>query len=648
MNTLFSNALLALEPYAFYLLNDIGSVATDKSGNDRHGTYSGFSSETHGATEISPYLPAAPTFNPATATEVGLPFNTDITTGTVIFLAKPDDTASLTNGGFIVAHTTFHAESQAAFPFSVHVSASGSNDRYALRLSSGNNFSYDVQLTRDNPKDELVLVIASWSPSSSALEVKGVAPTTGAGVSLSSYSGNWKIGRAIEYAGGVGTGRFRGQISHVALYDKLLSSSEITAIKMAYEDTLAGLSPVAGSSVSGVVMIDGQPAARRVRAFSYESIVHSTRGDEVTESLTLGKAMSSPVDGSYSIELHQGYEGQVFVVAFDDLGQPFTPSAALTVGNRIQPTNFQGYVFECDGAGTLPTDEPAWINDTDESHVYGTASLRATPFYRPQVHGPIWPEVTEGEEPTWNPSLMTTYIWLDASDSESVTITSGAFESLADKSGNGNSPTQADSAKRPTVGSINGRQAMVFDGVDDRLARVMSGVNLTADFTVALVVQSAVNVTTGNYSGIYVLKTGDNSTFGRLTLVRATGSWHRLEAWINESSGAWAKGAINSYPSDAGRDPEILVMTRKSGVLSLRRNGVVVESVSTSQTPSAASFVEIGFLTYGSGTGYAGKIGELIHGAEETEKLEGYLAHRWSLFTSLPSDHPYRHAPPPL
>jgi hypothetical protein len=102
--------------------------------------------------------------------------------------------------------------------------------------------------------------------------------------------------------------------------------------------------------------------------------------------------MSDPVDGSYTIDLHQGYTGDVFVVAFDDMGQQFEANAPISVGEIIHPTVFAGYVFECDGAGTLPETEPTWNNDLENSHVYGTASLRATPFYRPQVHGPITPE----------------------------------------------------------------------------------------------------------------------------------------------------------------------------------------------------------------------------------------------------------------
>jgi hypothetical protein len=83
------------------------------------------------------------------------------------------------------------------------------------------------------------------------------------------------------------------------------------------------------------------------------------------------------------------------VVAFDDYGDAFTAEQALAVGNRIHPTTPNGHVFETTGAGDLPTEEPTWVVDTETSQLYGTASMIAVPFYRPVVHGPITPEITE-------------------------------------------------------------------------------------------------------------------------------------------------------------------------------------------------------------------------------------------------------------
>lgn len=157
------------------------------------------------------------------------------------------------------------------------------------------------------------------------------------------------------------------------------------------------------SKVSGVVQIDGTPAQRTVRAFSYDPTPHDIDGANVDLSKSLGHAVSDPETGDYTIDLLAGYDKRIFVVAFDDYGDDFTPDKALSVGDRVHPTTPNGHVWECTGAGTLPSEEPTWIVDTETAQLYGTASMIAKPFYRPMVHGPVTPEVFTVEEPDPGP-----------------------------------------------------------------------------------------------------------------------------------------------------------------------------------------------------------------------------------------------------
>ena len=72
--------------------------------------------------------------------------------------------------------------------------------------------------------------------------------------------------------------------------------------------------------------------------------------------------------------------------------------------------------------------------------------------------------------------------WFDARDTSSYTQSSGQISQWNDKSGSGNHLTQATANNRPTLfesssdtqntirAEINGRQALFFDGVNDRLA----------------------------------------------------------------------------------------------------------------------------------------------------------------------------------
>ena len=149
------------------------------------------------------------------------------------------------------------------------------------------------------------------------------------------------------------------------------------------------------TAVSGKVHINGQPTARTVRAFGYKPTVYDQNGVSISESRSLGSAISDPETGEYTIELLGGYQGDVFVVAFDDYGQPFIPNLEVSAGDRVHPSTPDGYVYRCESSGTLPETEPTWVADTETSNQYGTASMIAVPFYRPMVHGPITPEVVD-------------------------------------------------------------------------------------------------------------------------------------------------------------------------------------------------------------------------------------------------------------
>lgn len=147
------------------------------------------------------------------------------------------------------------------------------------------------------------------------------------------------------------------------------------------------------SKVSGILQIDGVPAKRTVRAFGYSATSHSIDGMPISLSKSLGHATSDPNTGEYTIDLLDGYDKRIFVVAFDDYGADFRPDLAVAVGDRVHPTTPNGHVWECTGSGTLPSEEPTWLIDTETAQLYGTASMIARPFYRPVVHGPVTPQV---------------------------------------------------------------------------------------------------------------------------------------------------------------------------------------------------------------------------------------------------------------
>lgn len=216
------------------------------------------------------------------------------------------------------------------------------------------------------------------------------------------------------------------------------------------------------SRVSGAMMIEGAPVARMLKAFSYERLTFDIDSQPITESKPLGQTISEASTGNYQIILRGGFERDVFVVAFDDYGEKFEASKAVLIGDRIHPTTPNGYVYDCTGSGTLPSSEPAWSQDTESDQLVGTASFRATAFYRPIVHGPIRPEVLNiGEliDPadwfsagdigaTWDPSYRSS-LFQDLDGLIPVDADGQTVALMLDRSGKGWHATQSNPSARP-------------------------------------------------------------------------------------------------------------------------------------------------------------------------------------------------------
>lgn len=148
------------------------------------------------------------------------------------------------------------------------------------------------------------------------------------------------------------------------------------------------------TKVSGSIQVNDSPAARMVKAFTFDRINFLINGSEITESKPLGQTISDNGTGDYEIILRDSYSREVFVVAFDDYGERFSKNAAVDLGNVVHPSTPNGYVYRCTGSGSLPSAEPnPWPINTESDQLIGTASFSVAPFLRPLVHGPVTPDV---------------------------------------------------------------------------------------------------------------------------------------------------------------------------------------------------------------------------------------------------------------
>ena len=118
------------------------------------------------------------------------------------------------------------------------------------------------------------------------------------------------------------------------------------------------------------------------------------------------------------------------------------------------------------------------------------------------------------EAAAFSPLDLSPALWLDASDTSTITEVGGAVSQWDDKSGNGNDVAQGTAALQPTTGTrtINGLNVLDFDGSDQLL---VNGSTLSQPNTIFLVASFDAG---GGASPYAISSSGTNSTvFSLLT-----------------------------------------------------------------------------------------------------------------------------------
>jgi len=252
--------------------------------------------------------------------------------------------------------------------------------------------------------------------------------------------------------------------------------------------------------------------------------------------------------------------------------------------------------------------------------------------------------VSSGSAPElWTPAEITTALWLDADDSSTLTLDGSVVDQWADRSGNARHVT-ASSTIRPafsSTGLSGALPAVVFDGSNDRL--VSAGFGFPRPFSVFFVgnnsggsYRRAINIgASTDTCGFIGSNAGNYATF------------------FGNGSGTWVDTAANSSAQSVS-SPKIFGVTN-SGSGSSAAIPYVNSAAQTAKGGGTFSGtgrgVSIGGYSGAAGQEWAGPISEVVilsrvADADERQKIEGYLAHKWNLAGSLPSGHPYKSAPP--
>jgi len=227
--------------------------------------------------------------------------------------------------------------------------------------------------------------------------------------------------------------------------------------------------------------------------------------------------------------------------------------------------------------------------------------------------------------------------WYDASDLTTITTSGGnaSVSQITDKSRKGNTLTQSTQSAQPYVTTISGQQALEFSGgqqlVSSTSNTFATGSNPSSVFVVAAWTGSA-NTSWGHTMSYGGCGTGQGRGFGK-----ANGSQLLDIAECNQdlysSSSSWGSTLSIGY-GQYGSTTEFNAMN----------GGVLSSKAAVPNTPSGTSFY------LGSWLGsqfWIGPIYELVYynsalSTAEQQFIEGYLACKWGLQSSLPSSHPYK------
>jgi hypothetical protein len=254
----------------------------------------------------------------------------------------------------------------------------------------------------------------------------------------------------------------------------------------------------------------------------------------------------------------------------------------------------------------------------------------------------------------WTPAEITKTVWLDAADAATITLNGSTVSQWNDKSGNSYHVAQPTASQQPTYAAsgLNSKGLITFDGSNDYL------VNAT---------QPPAGTSYTSFIAVFKYISGGSSEDVPFALGQA-GGYQRARGLYRAANGTtqgyvgWgAELTSSSLSCDIAGNHHVWSVVQDSLTaphLSLWRDGSI-DSGSPRTLSGNLQTTDPGFCVgelrqaWVYGYNYASNISvaEILVfssavSTDNRQKCEGYLAHKWGLTASLPSDHPYKSAAP--
>ncbi|MFU8892127.1 MAG: InlB B-repeat-containing protein [Luteolibacter sp.] len=228
----------------------------------------------------------------------------------------------------------------------------------------------------------------------------------------------------------------------------------------------------------------------------------------------------------------------------------------------------------------------------------------------------------------WSPHQIAPELWLDASDTATITLNSGKVSQWADKSGKNRHATRGTTTDQPT-----------YQASDPLMNNLPSIGSNSRSNSVGLDTpsMSAKNVYAVTYNA-----TGENTTFGGYAAL-FSGPGTNSEFRVMGNSGTSSFITTNRFNDQTFKNGATVssdvVLPMPASVFKFKSN--------TSRT----QVYSLGYFKTSAGRTWDGYYSEFIftdgnEDAATEQKIEGYLAHKWGLAASLPAGHLYKSESP--
>jgi hypothetical protein len=271
-------------------------------------------------------------------------------------------------------------------------------------------------------------------------------------------------------------------------------------------------------------------------------------------------------------------------------------------------------------------------------------------------------------ETVWNPSMISTALWLDAADSGTIATSGGEVTQINDKSGNARNFTSAPGS-RPSTGAatLNSKNILTFSA--DYFTSVASAATwkFLHDATKSSVFAVAALGTTADPNTFYGLfgnnGSSSSSNVGACCFYDDRVFVPRNNAVVHQIGRGGSSSPVSLNIANDAITPNTanilaILGDPSNGTLANRGvtiiNGGAEQKNNTDSSTFSDSNPTFNFQIGAAGNNVAPLTGSLAEfiivsdlvSSTTRQKLEGYLAHKWGLTASLPIDHPYKTVEP--